>query len=397
MDGDALTTPEPSRWTEWDALHALRAAPQLLAQAAALAGGELSVQRTLRGRFAGDLVRAALTQRDLRNRAAGRFADAERMWFSRTGLEQATTEAVARHKAQRFHGLVWDYCCGIGSDAIALAGHAQVIAVDQDPAACLRTRWNAEACGAPAVAAVCARVEELADRSGLVHVDPDRRAARQSRVVRIEDYVPGYDFLQRLTGEFEGGAIKLSPAANFGGKFPGCEIELVSLDGECKEATVWFGALCGEFPWRATVLPNGATLAADPLSASAEQRELGRYLYDPDPAIVRSGLLEVAAEQLGLGRLDPQEEYLTADEVIVSPFVRGFEVIAEMSNNPREIAGWFRKSGCGQVEIKCRRIPVDVEALRRRLPLPGKDSSVLFLARLGGRARAIVARRLPAR
>ena len=43
------------------------------------------------------------------------------------------------------------------------------------------------------------------------------------------------------------------------------EIELVSVSGECREATVWFGELKGDAPYRATVLPGGESIAGDPM------------------------------------------------------------------------------------------------------------------------------------
>jgi len=381
-------------WQEWRVLHELRDTPQIFERIAEAQGSELQIQNALRREFSDDVVRAALTLVELRRKAQVKFSRADRMWFDRQGYEQATGEAVALHKAKRFSGRVWDLCCGIGSDAIALAGHCEVIAVDRNPAACLRAKWNAEVYELPNPPAfVCADVEELFAEGGLVHIDPDRRAT-QSRVVRIEDYVPGLEFLTALTERFTGGAIKLSPAANFGGKFPHAEIELTSVHGECKEATVWFGDLAGDEPWRATVLPSGETLAGDPLDSLADVGPLGRYLYDPDPAVVRAGLVDLLAEQLGLVRLDGEEEYLTGDGQVISPFVRGFEVLAELPNNPRAIRNHFRASDVGQLEIKCRRIPVQVEALRRQLPLPGSEPGVLIFARIGGKARAVPCRRI---
>ena len=78
--------------------------------------------------------------------------------------------------------------------------------------------------------------------------------------------------MTQLTKEFRGGAIKTSPASNFGGKFPLAEVELVSLKGECKEATIWFGELAEPGLWRATALPSGESLSGDPLSAVASAR-----------------------------------------------------------------------------------------------------------------------------
>jgi hypothetical protein len=65
-----------------------------------------------------------------------------------------------------------------------------------------------------------------------------------------------------------------------------------------------------------------------------------------------------------------------------------------LPNNDREIRRYFRGAGIGRLEIKCRRIPIDVESLRRKLPLSGQKAAVLIFARLNGRARALVCRRV---
>ncbi|HUG91523.1 MAG TPA: class I SAM-dependent methyltransferase [Planctomycetaceae bacterium] len=387
--------PDPSRYEDFDLLVRLRQAGPLFDLLREARGPELHVQRRLRRDFPEDLVRAAVALEELRRKAAGKFSRAESMWLDRQGLEQATAEAVSRHKALRFGAApVRDLCCGIGGDALALAERCRVVAVDRDPAACLRTTWNAEVYGVrERVSAVCADARSIGMRGALVHIDPDRRAGGQRRSVRLEDAEPGLDFLTQLIDDARGGAIKLSPAANFGGRFPQAEIELVSLDGECKEATVWFGELGEPGLWRATVLPAGETIAGDPLSAAAEVVGPGQFVYDPDPAIVRAGLVDLLAVDLGLERLDESEEYLTSDALVASPFVRPFEILAELANNPREIRQSVREHGFGQIEIKARHIPIDAEAIRRRLPLEGREPGVLILARLRGKARVLLCRR----
>ncbi len=380
-------------------LRELRGTPELFAELKVQGGSELQIQQRLRDQFKPELVRAALTLAGLREKATVKFTQAESMWFDVKGLEQASSETVARHKARRFQGRVWDFCCGIGADAIALAeADCQVTGVDLVAANCLRATWNAEAYGVrDRLETVAADIATISDRSGLLHIDPDRRPMAGKRVVRLEDCLPDLAVMQRLAQEFRGGAIKLSPASNFGGKFDGAEIELVSLHGECKEATIWFGELAQSEPFRATVLPAGETLAADPLSAWTNVGELGAYLFDPDPAIVRAGLVDVLAERLNLRRLDDAEEYLTGDELVQSPFVQTFQVLENLPNNEREVRAAFRSRQFGQLEIKCRHIPVQVEALRRKLSLEGSDPGVLVFARQAGRSRAVICRRLTGR
>jgi hypothetical protein len=384
-----------------DVLRRLRETPQIFTRIAEWQGAELALQERLRAEFPDDMVREALSLAELRKRAKAKFSRASQMWFDRVGLEQSTSEAVARHKAQRFHGTVWDYCCGIGGDAIMLGERCEVVAVDFNPASCLCADYNAEVYGVSArVTSRCADVESLVEHGGLLHIDPDRRAgvAQQSktsrRSLRMEEGSPGLEFLTQLTERFRGGAIKASPAANFGGKFPAAEIELVSLEGECKEATIWFGELAQSGIWRATALPSGETIAGEPLASVAAVSPLGKFLFDPDPAVVRSGLIDLFAVRSRLTRLDDEEEYLAGDEPLDSPFVRAFEVLAELPNNDREIRRYFRGAGIGRLEIKCRRIPIDIESLRRKLPLAGPNAAVLIFARINGRARALVCRRV---
>ncbi|RPI90902.1 MAG: hypothetical protein EHM42_00635 [Planctomycetaceae bacterium] len=390
--------PQHPRFPEWQLLSQIHDQPELIARAAeALPGQELALQKHLREHWPEGWVRCAFALADARRRGVEKFRLAGQMWFDRKGLEQATPEEVARHKARRFTGHVYDLCCGIGGDALALAESCNVTAVDLDPCACLRTEWNAGVYHvADRVVAECGDATRVDVGTSLVHLDPDRRQSGQ-KSVRLEDYAPGPAFLQELLQTARGGAIKLSPAANFVGRFPEAEIELVSLRGECKEATVWFGELAGIDPWRATVLPEGATLAGNPLEQVADLAPPGRYLYDPDPAVVRAGLVDLAAVTLGLGRLDLREEYLTGDALVESAFVQAFEVLAVLPNNPAEIRDYFRRSTFGQVEIKCRHVPVQAEEMRRKLPLPGQDPGVLVIARIAGRARGVVCRRIASR
>src|SRR6266511_2969792 len=90
-----------------------------LAQAVELAPDEstfLACHNRLVKFFPPALTRAALETALLRRRARAKFRHADRMFFTREALEQASSEPVARHRARRFAGLgvVADLCCGIG-------------------------------------------------------------------------------------------------------------------------------------------------------------------------------------------------------------------------------------------------------------------------------------------
>ncbi|MBQ16544.1 MAG: hypothetical protein CMJ65_05415 [Planctomycetaceae bacterium] len=389
------------RLTNREDWQALREVPELVAAILSSDAPALRLQQQLRAKYEPRLVRLALQLVDSRKRASARFERSESMWFDRVGLEQASSEIVSRHKARRFEGLTWDLCCGIGGDALALGERGLVIAVDCDAARAQCCRWNAQTYDVGRnVAVIVADVGKLESFDGLVHIDPDQRAGGAKRSHRIEDSEPGRGYLEELVSKGRGGAIKLSPAANFLGKFMGCEIELISVHRECKQAVIWFGELAGELPagqanlFRTTVLPDGATLSGHPLGTPFRQEPIGEFLFDPDPSVVRAGLVDVLAEEQGWWRLDDREEYLSGNSPADCPMARCFRVESVTTNRVKAIREAARSAGFGPVEIKCRHVPVDADKLRRKLKLDGDRPGVILVARIGGRTRAVIAERL---
>ena len=121
-----------------------------------VAGGadEVRAATLMRRTYDAATASAALTQVMLRRRAVAKFGpDAERMYFTPDGLEQATRPQVAGHRAARIAALgppvrVADVCCGIGGDLIALSRQGCAVdAIDLDPLTVAVARANAEALG----------------------------------------------------------------------------------------------------------------------------------------------------------------------------------------------------------------------------------------------------------
>ncbi|MBL4886110.1 MAG: hypothetical protein JKY95_16450 [Planctomycetaceae bacterium] len=376
----------------------LRRSPDLLAEIKSATGSDLHIQKQLRKKYPADLVRLGLELVLNRSRAPAKFSRADQLWLTRQALEQATSEQVAAHKTKRFaeYGSpVWDLCSGMGGDAIALAQNCLVHACDLDAVILQLASWNAEVYQvADKITFHHQDVNQLDVTGKVIHIDPDQRDVTGRRHLRLEQIQPDLSRLQQMVEDCKAGMIKLSPASNFGGKFPDCEAELLSLRGECKAANIWCGELAQPGLWRATVLPSGETIAGDPLSAWPEMGSIQSYFYDPDPSLVRSGLVNLFAEQNSIARLDDAEEYLTCDELIESPFVTGFQVVDVLNRNERQLRKYLREHNIGTVEIKCRHVPVDIEKLRRSLPLKGEKSITLVYARVAGKTQVVICQRV---
>ena len=346
-----------------------------------------------------DVVSAAIRLSDARKKASPKFEHGKQMWVEPIGVEQATSEPVARHKAARFTApLVVDLCAGIGGDALALAAGSLVLAIDHDQGMCRRLRHNAFVYQvADRILPVRSRAETFPIPAGAwLHLDPDRRTVKSRRARSLVNYAPGPEFWKSAASRVPAGAIKLGPASDFERHFGASdhEIELISYRGECKEATAWFGELvtCRR---RATRLPENVTWTDrdGPKSPSAPVSPLRGLIYDPDPALVRAGLLDGFAQAHGLARLGYGAQYLTGERMLLSPFVQAFHVLDVSPLDPRQLKRLITNHGIGTLEIKVRGVNIAPETLRRQLDLSGDRSASLLLAGGTGPARAILAQR----
>jgi hypothetical protein len=393
----------------------------LLAEAARLAGGRaqpepggggehaprftadpLTAASRLRARGADPaLAAAALTQVELRARATGKFgADAGRMFFTRTGLEQATQACVAQRRADRLAAAgvrrLADLCCGIGADALAAArAGMHVYAVDADPLTAAVAAANAEVLAlADLVTVECADVREI-DLSNMdgVFCDPARRRASGTRVIDPRGYSPPWEFVSGLAERVPRTVLKLAPGIDHALIPPGIEAEWVSVRGEVVEAALWYGPLA-RVPRRASLLPEGLTLTG----SGTEQAPVApprRYLLDPDGAVVRAHLVAEFAGAVGGTLADPQIAYVYVDEPVVSGAARCFEVLEALPFSVKRVRAALRARGAGRLTIKKRGSPLDPDQLRRQLRLSGDAEMTLVLTRVAGAPTALLCQPVP--
>ena len=67
--------------------------------------------------------------------------------------------------------------------------------------------------------------------------------------------------------------------------------------------------LAGDLSRRATNLTTGESLTGDPSLASRNVTPLDAFICEPDPAVIRAGLLETLADNHSFSRIDYEEEY----------------------------------------------------------------------------------------
>ncbi|NUO41914.1 MAG: class I SAM-dependent methyltransferase, partial [Streptomyces sp.] len=336
---------------------------------------ELAVATRLRRDHPADLVSAALGQARLRQRAVAKFGDedAARMFFTPNGVEQSTRASVATYRARRLKELgvtsVADLCCGIGGDAIALArAGIRVLAVDRDPFTAAVARANAEALGLADLIEV--READVTDIDtapyDAVFVDPARRSSKRGRIFDPEAYSPPLSWAVSAALKAPLGVLKIAPGIPHEAIPAEAEAEWISDRGDVKEAVLWFGQ--GRTPGarRAVLLPSEAGLWASPatLLPNPEVRPVGRYLYEPDGAVIRAHLVAEVAEDLEGGLIDETIAYITADELHATPYATAYEITDQLPFNVKKLKALLRERGVGILTVKKRGSAVEPEELR---------------------------------
>ncbi|MCI9857429.1 class I SAM-dependent methyltransferase [Microbacterium proteolyticum] len=351
-----------------------------------------------------DLVAAVVGQARLRVRAAAKFGPfADRMLFTRAGLEQATRLSIAARHAGRFRDAgmtsVADLGCGIGGDALGLAGLGiRVHAVDADEVTAAIAAYNLAPFG-EAASVAHARAEDVdLSETDAVWLDPARRTAghAETRQVASAEWSPSLDWVFDVLRRTPGG-VKLGPGFDRAQIPDDVEAQWISADGSTIELVLWADALSRERVRRAALVVRGddaweLTAAAD--SPDVEARDLGAFVHEPDGAVIRARLIGEVARALDAGMVSDGIAYLTSDAALTSPFVSTFRVREQLPVDTKKLAQALRARGIGTLEIKKRGVDIDPAILRKKLALRGDESATLIVTRVGSKRLAVLADRV---
>jgi hypothetical protein len=344
----------------------------------------------------------------LRARARPVFGDdADVLLLTADALEQAGRPELAARRAVRLldggAASAADLGCAAGTDTVALArAGASVVAVDRDPVARALTTANAAALGlADRIRVVDADVVDLVASGDLLGcaaatLDPARRAGGR-RQLDPDRWSPPWSTVTALLDRVPASVVKVAPGLDHDRVPDGIEAEWVSVGGSIVEALLW-----GRGPsrtWRrATLVRDGQLLevTADADPGPAPVGAVRGWLHEPDPALIRSGLMSLVAADLGATLVDPTIAYLTSDARADTPWVSSYRVTDVLPFNLRKLKALLRDRGIGRVVVKKRGSPIEPETLARQLRGPGTGSAVVVVTRVAGAPTVLVCEPLSA-
>ncbi len=339
------------------------------------------------------MARWAFGQWALRERARGRFPEADRMLFVREALEQATHAELAKYHAGFFPSgeRVVDLTLGIGGDGLALAARGPLLGFELDPERADLARWNLAALGLDGEVCEADGLAWLREHGAeYVLADPARRVEGR-RTLDPADFAPDPVAVAEAAKGARRWLMKLTPMlpdATLSALAP--RVEFVSFGGECREALL----VGGEDHLSSSGEVDGATSGSwathphrEPLRGDTTVPETDApdgWFHDADPAAVRAHALG----GFGLAALGDLPGYLVGPERVESPWLRSYRVVEDVA--PKRLKATLRALGSAAPVLKQRGARQDLDRWRKELGHHGdRPLAVAFYLR-GAAVRALI-------
>lgn len=352
----------------------------------------LALLTRLRKTYPAQHAAAALEMARLRRKGADKFGtDAARLFFTADALEQASDPLVRAYRARRAPETVLDVCCGIGADSLAFAARgAKVVGIDLDPLRVAVAQANADTLGLPARFQVGDARDPLPIQAALRFFDPARRDAQGRRLNHVEAYLPPLSTV-RAWGDAPI-HVKLSPAVDLAQlEAYGGAVTFISAQGDLKEAMLTLHN--DSRGLEAVLLTSDGTAHTWTHESIPQARPTSApraWLIEPDPALLRAGLVQHAAQAFDAYQMDTTIAYLTGDTHPDSVWARAWQIEAWMPFNLKALRAYLRARDVGTLTVKKRGSPLTPEQLTAQLRLKGNASRTVALTRHNGAPIVII-------
>jgi hypothetical protein len=204
-------------------------------------------------------------------------------------------------------------------------------------------------------------------------------------------YTPPLDVVLSWRDRVRSLVVKVAPGVDHDALPDDLEVEVVSLRGEVKEAVLVAGAARTGARRTATLLPGPHVLTDEPVAAPLV-RPPGRWLLEPDGAVVRAHLVAQLAAQVDGWLVDGTIAYVSADARTPTAYGKWFEVLEVLPFGLKPLRERLRAHDAGPLVVKKRGTAVEPDVLRKQLKLTGSREVTVVLTRAAGRQIAMVVR-----
>ncbi len=298
---------------------------------------------------------------------------------NKEGLQLATPEIVARYIAKRLKtDIIADLGCGIGGQVIFFAKECnKVYSVERNPEKLEFAKENCRLYNVDNVEfilgdALSENVKAQVSGADIIFSDPARPLSEKERT--LDNLEPPVTEILKIYSDVTSNLAFHAPPQMPPARIAlDCEREYLSLNGQLNRLTLYFGALkrCER---SAVVLPGEAKLCSSdaPLVETGTLRE---YVYEPEPSVVKAGLLNELAQTIKEAgndiffyKSDEKRTLLTSSELIFSPFIKdAYRVLGKTERDIVKMKEILKSEKAGKVVLRLDIEPGKYWELRKTL------------------------------
>ena len=367
---------------------------------------DLALQRSKYKHLTDDEWRWFLQQVEGRERTADKlptFASIPDWWYPvRLSCEQCSSELAARYKAEiitpyTLHhtpSTMVDLTGGYGVDTYFLSEQfAHTDYVEQNEELC---RIAAHNFANKPISIHNTTAEDFLKTAGqydLIYLDPARRDSHGGKVFRLEDCTPNVvELLPTLLSHGKRLMIKLSPMLDLTQALLhltpytvhlSWDIYVVAIKNEVKELLLLSGG-----SGHITAIDLAQKGQAFVFTREEEQNcqlvngkcPNGKWLYEPNSAILKAGAYKLVAQRFGLHKLDINTHLYCSDQLV--------------ENFPGRVWKIVEKQDLKQANVLTRNYPLTPEALKKKLHLRDGGTAFVIGCRVAGKPTLFFAERI---
>ncbi|WP_380752915.1 class I SAM-dependent methyltransferase [Salinimicrobium flavum] len=330
-------------------------------------------------------------------------------WFNTKGivypprinLEQTSSEITAEYKASLVSGnLLLDLTGGFGIDSFFFSGKVRkLIHTELNEELSALAAHNFEVLGAKNIETFTGDgleyLRSTSETFDWVFIDPSRRDDSGGRVFHLSDCLPDVpENLELLWEKAENILVKTSPLLDLQAGIKALktikEIHVIAVENDVKEL-LW--VLKKEAVDDVLIKTINFRRKEDQYfegnyknRSTSEYSAPLAYLYEPNAAIMKSGLFEAVGTKLGLGKLHMNSHLYTSEELVDFPG-RTFKVNKVLPYKKKQLK---KELAIEKAHITTRNFPETVSSLRKNLKIKDGGDNYLFFTTIESGEKVVI-------
>lgn len=367
----------------------------------------------LKYRYVNDIdIRIVLDQVRGRQKARGKLPGWYRcpgiLYPPKISMEQCSSEKTARYKAGLVSGeILMDLTGGFGVDTYYLSqSFAVTHYVEQDEWLYELARHNHKTLQSKIFHHRSDALDFVANfdkKVGVAYLDPARRDAANKKVYRLEDCEPKVvQYLPQLLEKANQLLIKTSPLLDIDLTLQALQfvssVHVISVSNEVKE--VLYLVEKGAPSPRITAINFVDGKPPQAFEFTREEEKLsnidfgpaGRYLYEPNAALMKAGAFRVIATRYDLKKIHPNTHLYTQDQLFPGFPGRKFEIEQVLPVDKKKVQPYLDNM---KANVTTRNFPLSVDALKKKLGIKdGGDTYLFGITGTNGAKRILLTRKV---